>query len=63
MLCIVYSGISDTFTFFKDILMSIQYFMLSFFSHPYIGYPNVHGTHVTANNSTTNNIVFFLFQI
>ena len=25
----------------------------------YIGYLNIHGTHVTAHNSTNNNIVFF----
>ena len=24
-----------------------------------IGYLNIHGTHVTANNSTNNNVVFF----
>ena len=25
----------------------------------YIGYLNIHGSHVTANNSTNNNVVFF----
>ena len=28
-----------------------------------IGCLNINGTHVTANNSTNNNGVFFLFQI
>ena len=26
-----------------------------------IGYLNIHGTHVTANNFTNNNVVFFFF--
>ena len=25
------------------------------------GYPNIHGTHVIANNSTNNNVVFLFF--
>ena len=28
-------------------------------ANDYIGYLNIHGTHVTANNSTNNNAVFF----
>ena len=31
--------------------------------HGYILYLNIHWTHVTANNPTNNNGVFFLFQI
>ena len=27
--------------------------------HGYIGCLNIHGIHVTAHNSTTNNVVFF----
>ena len=27
-----------------------------------IGYLNIHGTHVTANNSTNNNVVFFFLS-
>ena len=31
--------------------------------YTYTGCLNIHGTHVTANNSTNNNAVLFLFQI
>ena len=30
--------------------------------HKKIGCLNIHGTHVTADNSTHNNVVFFLFS-
>ena len=30
--------------------------------HGYIGCLNIQGIHVTANNSTTNNVVFFIIS-
>ena len=30
------------------------------FEHEYIGCLSIHSTHLTANNSTNNNVVFFV---
>ena len=40
--------------------MTALLFLLTQYMYKYIGCLNLHGTHVTANDSTNNNVVFFI---
>ena len=39
--------------------VTAQLFLLTQFMYKYIGYLNIHGSYMTANNSVNNKAVFF----